>query len=142
MKINPETLSCGAWCGPLAGLSAIFFGTVLTAWCQPAITRQPTNQSVSLGANVSFQVFGTTANPPLTYQWRLGGTNLSSATNSSLSLISIQLTNAGGYDVVLADSAGSITSRVATSQVDPTLGKRAAANDNNASHGSPDPRML
>jgi len=33
------------------------------------ITRQPTNQWVSLGANATLAVTATSTNPPLTYQW-------------------------------------------------------------------------
>jgi hypothetical protein len=111
------------WPCPLTRSFAMLFATIMAATSQPIITGQPTNKSVSIGAAVSFRVFAVTTNPPITYRWRLDGTNLSSATNSSLSLISIQLANAGTYDVVLADSAGSITSQIATLDVDPTFTK-------------------
>jgi hypothetical protein len=78
---------------------------------QPAITGQPTNQSVSLGASASFQVSATTTNPPILYQWRFVSTNLPLATNFNLALINIQMSNAGAYDVMLTDASGSTTSR-------------------------------
>jgi len=40
-----------------------------------------------------------------------------------LSMTNVQLTNAGGYDVVVADMSGSVTSSVATLTVDPTFTK-------------------
>ena len=42
-----------------------------------------------------------------------------------LSLTNIQLINAGDYDAVLTDNSGSVTSRVATLDVDPTFTKIA-----------------
>ena len=101
---------------------AILLFTVSTGLSQPLITQQPTNQSVSLGANVNFQVTGTGA-PALSYQWRFDALDLLSATNRSLSLTNVQLANAGDYAVVVANSSGSVTSQVARLEVDPTFTK-------------------
>src|SRR4029079_3455158 len=49
----------------------------------------------------------------LSYQWRLNGANLGSATSSSLTLNNVQAANAGNYDVVVANTAGSVTSSIA-----------------------------
>jgi hypothetical protein len=92
---------------------------------QPILTRQPTNQSVSLGASAAFSVTGS-GTPPLLYQWRLVTMNLASATNSSLTLTNVQLVNAGNYSVVLTDSAGSVTSKVAVLSVDSAFTKIVA----------------
>jgi len=89
---------------------------------EPVITQQPTNQSVSLGANVAFSVSGS-GTAPVLYQWRLETMNLASATNSSLALANVQLTNAGNYTVVVTDSSGSVTSKVAALDVDPAFTK-------------------
>jgi hypothetical protein len=60
-------------------------------------------------------VFSVTASGtgPLSYQWNLNGTALPGATSSTLTLTSPQLTDAGGYSVVVANIAGSVTSSVA-----------------------------
>src|SRR6185369_7746166 len=50
--------------------------------------------------------------PLPTYQWRFGGTVIPDATNSSHSVVAAS-TNAGNYDVIVANSAGSVTSLVA-----------------------------
>jgi hypothetical protein len=96
---------------------------VSNAPAQPSITLQPNNQSVSLGASVSFRVFATSTNSPVVFHWRLDGTNLLMATNSSLTVNNVQTTNAGNYDAVMTDNSQSVTSRVAKLDVDPTFTK-------------------
>src|SRR5947207_9752892 len=104
--------------------AAIFAAALIDGLGQPPIiTRQPTNQSVSLGATASFRVTATSANPPILFQWRFATANLSAATNSSLTLTNIQIPDAGDYDAVLTDGSGSVTSRVAHLEVDPTFTK-------------------
>jgi hypothetical protein len=79
----------------------------------PAITTQPASQSVTTGATVSFSV-SASGNPAPSYQWRKNGANLAGATTSSLTLASVQLGDAGIYDVVTTNSSGSATSNGAT----------------------------
>src|SRR5205814_7837013 len=67
-------------------------------------------------------------NPPLSYQWRFQGADISAAITNSLSMTNVQLTKAGGYDVVVADMSSSVTSLVATLAVDPTFTKITTAN--------------
>src|SRR5207249_4499925 len=65
-----------------------------------------------VGGSVSFAV-GAYSPSAVAYQWRFNGTNISAATNVSLTLNNLQLSNAGNYSVVLTNSSGSITSAVA-----------------------------
>src|SRR6266568_7779918 len=106
-------------------LAAAIFAAALTDGLgqPPIITRQPTNQSVSLGATASFRVTATSANPPILFQCRFATTNLAGAAKSSLTLTNIQTLNGGDYDAVLTDGSGSVTSRVAHLDVDPTFTK-------------------
>src|SRR3989442_14509884 len=97
------------------------FGGLVKSNAQPVITRQPTNQSVSLGASAKFQVSATSTNPPIRYQWRFAAVMLAGQTNSPLTLTNVQLINAGDYDAVLTDGSASVTSRVAHLEVDPTF---------------------
>src|SRR5437762_2149332 len=106
----------------LAG-AMLVAGANIQAQAQPVITKQPTNQSVSLGASASFQVSATTVLPPILYQWRFASTNLPLATSFRLVLTNIQVSSAGDYDVVVTDSSGSVTSSVANLEVDPTFTK-------------------
>jgi uncharacterized repeat protein (TIGR03806 family) len=75
----------------------------------PIITTQPQNQTVNVGANVTFNVTaGGIA--PLYYQWQLNGTNLIGATSNAFSLANVQLTDAGNYAVVVTNSLGVVIS--------------------------------
>ncbi len=78
----------------------------------PAITTQPQSQTTTAGSNVMFSVAATGAPAP-TYQWDFDGAPISGATSSSLSLTSVQSSNAGNYTVIVTNSAGSVTSSVA-----------------------------
>ncbi len=84
----------------------------------PAIATQPAAQQVTAGTNVSFTVVATGSNP-LSYQWRLSGTNLAGATSSSLSLTNVQATDAGAYDVIVRNTAGVAASAAASLVVNP-----------------------
>jgi hypothetical protein len=83
----------------------------LSPW-SPAILRQPRSQTVPPGTAVTFTSSGV-GDPPLGYVWRSNGTNIPSAIGPSLSLSNVQTSAALNYSVVLTNSAGSATSRVA-----------------------------
>jgi len=79
-----------------------------------SILAQPTNQTVVYGSTVSYVVVAG-GSQPLWYQWSFNQTNvLAGATNATLTLTNAQPGNAGGYSVVVTNSAGSVTSLVAT----------------------------
>ena len=94
-------------------LIASGFNGYLTVLLPPNIISQPSNQTVPAGTNVTFTVSAGSPNGSLTYQWRLGGTNLSAANGASLALTNVQSAQAGDYDVVINNSGGSVTSTVA-----------------------------
>jgi hypothetical protein len=75
----------------------------------PAITLQPSNQTVTAGAEVSFTV-AASGTEPLGYQWSFGGTDLDGATDSALVLTNVQIPQAGTYSVVVSNAAGSLAS--------------------------------
>ncbi len=85
-------------------------------WQPPTIVNQPTNVivAVSESAMLSVTAVGTA---PLNFQWQFNGTNLASATNSSVVLTNVQPSDSGSYRVVIANSNGSETSSVATLSV-------------------------
>jgi Leucine-rich repeat (LRR) protein/uncharacterized protein YpmS len=77
------------------------------------ITSQPQSQSLPPGTSAAFTV-AASGLAPLAYQWRFNSTNLSAATNTSLTLTNIQSANSGDYTVVISNVLGSVTSSVAT----------------------------
>jgi subtilisin-like proprotein convertase family protein len=91
---------------------------VLTVNGPPSITAQPTGQSVSTGANVSFNVTAS-GTAPLSYQWLFNGNilsdggQISGSTSSTLALSNVQGTNAGSYSVFITNVVGAVTSSAA-----------------------------
>lgn len=81
----------------------------------PAVTisQSPVSQSIDVGQPVTFEVLASSTSA-LGYRWRYNGTPIAGAASAStFSLASVQLTNAGNYDVVITNQTGSS----ATSQV-------------------------
>ncbi|MSU58533.1 MAG: hypothetical protein EXS35_10205 [Pedosphaera sp.] len=75
----------------------------------PTITNQPSGKAVIQGANATFTV-GVTGATPLSYQWRLEGTNIAGATQSSYTRSNAQPNHEGDYSVVITNVAGTATS--------------------------------
>ena len=78
----------------------------------PSITNQPASTSAIVGQNSTFKV-AADGNGTLDYQWRFNSTNITSATNASLTVSNMSGANAGDYTVAISDSFGSVTSAVA-----------------------------
>lgn len=75
----------------------------------PIITAQPQSLWVNPGDTASFSVTAT-GSGTLSYQWQLGGTNLSGDTAATLAINNVQAANAGNYTVAVSSSYGAITS--------------------------------
>jgi len=86
----------------------------VTSSTKPAITTQPVNQSVTVGATATFTVVAS-GTAPLTYQWIQGTTNIP---NSNSPSFTTPATTAGDngetFKVMVSNSAGSVTSSPAT----------------------------
>lgn len=88
----------------------------------PTITNQPSHIVVPIGAAAAFSVGADGHVPigyPLSYQWQKNSTDIPGATDSSLPIVGAQLSDVGGYDVVVANGYGSVTSAVAYLDVVP-----------------------
>ncbi len=119
-SIDELTVYSRALSGPEVGAiyNAAGIGKCLTS-APPFIISQPVGQTVNVGAFVAFSVVaGGTA--PVTYQWRLNGTNLNGATTSRLLLTNVQFANAGNYSVALTNAAGRTNSSDALLNVNPS----------------------
>ncbi len=101
-----------------AGVDAIQVVYSLATSQAPAITAHPTNRTVVEGSSVTFSVTAT-GSAPLMYQWRRDATAISGATNSTLILTNVQLSQAGDYSAVVSNAFGVVTSEVATLTVNP-----------------------
>ena len=75
----------------------------------PAIVSSPQSQTVIAGNTARF-VVSAVGRPPLSFGWRLDGTNLPGATANSLTISNAQPFNAGSYVVVITNLYGSVTS--------------------------------
>jgi uncharacterized repeat protein (TIGR03803 family) len=81
----------------------------------PHLVVQPTNQTAYTGMNVMLNVVAK-GTAPLSYQWRLNGTNLTDggnltgSTTSILAINNVSVANSGTYSVVVSNAYGSVTS--------------------------------
>lgn len=96
----------------------------------PLIWSPPQSRTNLAGTTATFNV-GAAACTPLAYQWLFKSTVLAGQTNSTLTLASVNISQAGDYAVVVSASGGATTSAVATLTVDlivPTLALSSSAN--------------
>jgi hypothetical protein len=91
---------------------------VLSPPSPPTITAPPQSLTVVQGSNASFTV-SASAQPTPAYQWRFNSANLAGATASAYTRSNAQPAHVGGYAVVVSNSAGSVTSSMATLTVIP-----------------------
>ena len=80
----------------------------------PVIAVQPNSTTVSAGQSVTFSVVAS-GNPAPGYQWQRNGTAIAGATSASYTLSNVTLSDNGAvFNVVVSNSAGSVTSSQAT----------------------------
>jgi hypothetical protein len=80
---------------------------------KPEIQIQPADQSATPGQSVSLYA-SVLGSPTLTYQWFFGTTNIANATNSAYTITNLQAGSSGSYSVIVSNSYGLATSRVAS----------------------------
>ena len=77
----------------------------------PIILEAPVSQEAYVGTSVQFAVLAE-GQSPVTYQWAFNGNPIQSATNTVLTLSSIQLTNSGQYSVIVTSGSNASASVV------------------------------
>jgi hypothetical protein len=88
----------------------------------PVITTQPVSQTVTVGQGATFVVVAT-GSAPLSYQWQRNGVNIAGATSSSYTTaVTTTADNGAKFDVVVSNSAGTVTSVSASLTVNATTG--------------------
>ncbi len=91
----------------------------------PLVTTNPVDQTVNAGQTATFSVVAS-GTAPLAYQWRRGGAAIAGATASSYTTpATVSGDNGATFDVVVSNTAGSVTSAIArltvVTPVAPTL---------------------
>jgi hypothetical protein len=86
---------------------------------RPSLTVQPVGRVVPAGTTVRLQAMAVGVQP-LSYQWRLGGSNIAGATLSSYNLAGAQPADAGDYSVLVTNAFGATASANATLTVWPS----------------------
>jgi hypothetical protein len=86
--------------------------TVTTRATGPVFSVQPSDRTGYMGSSVTFTAKATSTST-VSYQWRKDGAAITGAIGASLTLNSLQASDAGGYTVVATDSDGSTPSGVA-----------------------------
>ncbi len=91
----------------------------LAPLASPYFIAQPSSQTVTNGADLAFTAT-VGGQSPLNYQWLFNGTilaaggNVAGTTSNVLSITAATTNNAGNYNLVAANSYGSVTSHVST----------------------------
>ncbi|MGA8223196.1 MAG: immunoglobulin domain-containing protein [Candidatus Acidiferrales bacterium] len=116
MKLRPNLIFAAAILSGAALLSAC--GSTSSSSqnpgpTKPSITQQPSNQSVTVGQTATFTVVAT-GSAPLTYQWQKGTTNVGTNSSTYTTPATTSGDNNDKFQVVITNSAGSITSGTAT----------------------------
>ncbi len=93
-------------------IAAIYAASSSGKCKEPEITLPPQDTSLLVNSNAIFTA-AATGFGVLSYQWQFNGAPIAGATNSSVTLTNVQLTNDGNYDVVVTNMLGSATSTVA-----------------------------
>ncbi len=85
-----------------------------------SITTQPASQTVTVGQAATFSVT-CTGKAPLSYMWRKNGTAINGATSTTYTTPAAATSDSGSqFSVVVSNSAGKVTSNVATLTVNAT----------------------
>ena len=89
----------------------------------PSVSQQPQSQYVVAGSKAQLKATGINGTSPITYQWKLNGTNINlltdsanftGATSNILTIVSASAADAGSYQLTLNNAIGTTLSSNAT----------------------------
>src|SRR5438876_2127311 len=89
--------------------SAVQSLTAADAGSLPMIVAQPQSQSVAPWTNATFTVSALSPSP-MRYQWRVNSSEITGATNSTLTLTNLDFHDVGYYTVLVSNEAGAVSS--------------------------------
>ena len=117
---SSQTSDAGSYCVVVTNVAASVTSAdaVLVVNVPPGITVQPQSQTIGQNNAITLSVIAT-GTAPLGYQWLFNGATVSTATNSSYTLSSVQFQDAGSYSVTITNIAGTIASGNAVLTVNP-----------------------
>lgn len=128
--IAPGQAKISATSGTVTGSVTLTVNPVVL----PAITMQPTSETVTAGQTATFTV-AAAGTAPLHYQWYKNGTAISQANSTAYTTPATSSSDNGSiFQVIVSNSAGSVTSNSATLTVVPG-GSIATATVNASSPG-------
>lgn len=104
--------SAGSTESQAASLSVLFPPTISLQPVSRNVYIKPDSKAANLpnGTNVTFTVVASSANLPVTYQWRFNDVNIPGATSPSLTITNVQLEHEGDYACAVTDSVDTILS--------------------------------
>jgi len=114
---RPDLVFCNAY-DDTVSIYRNVSGLITEPETPPVITQQPLDQQVPEGGAVDLSVMADGSEPFL-YQWFFNGSPLNGATNRSLGLSNILISQAGYYSVMVSNSVGNELSRQALVSVLP-----------------------
>lgn len=120
-----------AWTGPGMATPTVIGGDAIarldTTPAVLAITTQPADAAVAMGASVTFTT-AATGPGPLLFTWRRDGVPCAAtSTDGVLTIANCGAGSAGGYDCVVTSPAGTLTSRTAALTITDAGGAIAGA---------------
>jgi hypothetical protein len=83
-----------------------------------SISSPPQNQVACPGSNVTLSV-GANGATPLSYIWQFNGTNIAGATNSTLTIPNLQLSDVGPYSVLVSNLVSQASTQAMVSLMNP-----------------------
>lgn len=86
-------------------MAVVCGGSVALGASAPIILAQPIDQGVLSGSNATFSVTAD-GTPRPTYNWQFNGSDISGATDTTLTILNVQPSNAGSYTVAISNNHG------------------------------------